>query len=98
MSAHSPNYDCSSEDRQPFSLRGRTMVDSCRSSHVPLHSPRRLTFEPLEERRMLATIMVTSLADDLTVDGDVTLREAIHAAEHNISMDGSTAGSGADII
>jgi hypothetical protein len=74
------------------------MIDSRRSSRVPSHFPRRLTFELLEERRMLATIMVTSLADDLAVDGQVTLREAIHAAEDDISVDGSTAGSGADII
>lgn len=59
---------------------------------------RRLGFEQLEDRRMLATITVTSLADNLTVDGQVTLREAIRAAELNISVDGSTAGSGADTI
>ena len=41
---------------------------------------------------MLATIIVTSAADNLTVDGQVTLREAILAAEVNASVDGSAAG------
>ncbi|MCE9555851.1 MAG: hypothetical protein K8T91_21085 [Planctomycetes bacterium] len=45
-----------------------------------------------------ATITVTSLADDLTVDGLVTLREAINAANTDTSVDGSTSGSGADTI
>jgi hypothetical protein len=56
-------------------------------------SQRRLHFESLEERRLLATISVTSLNDNLAADGQVTLREAIQAAELNISVDGSTAGS-----
>jgi CSLREA domain-containing protein len=45
-----------------------------------------------------ATITVTSLADNATVDGQVTLREAIQAANTDTSVDGSTAGSGADTI
>jgi hypothetical protein len=59
---------------------------------------RPLVFEPLEEREMLATITVTVLADNLNVDGQVTLREALRAAELDISVDGSVAGSGADTI
>jgi hypothetical protein len=59
---------------------------------------RRLAFEPLEARQMLATITVTSLADNISVNGEVTLREAIHAAELDASVDGSAAGSGADTI
>ncbi len=48
---------------------------------------------------MLAAITVTSLADNLFVDGAVTLREAIQAANTNTSVDGSTAGDvGADTI
>ncbi len=54
--------------------------------------------EPLELRALLATIVVTSLADDLTVDGAVTLREAIAAAETDASVDGSVAGQGPDRI
>lgn len=65
-----------------------------------LRLSRRLGFESLEDRRMLATITVTSLADNLLVNGQVTLREAILAAQLNVSVDGSTAGSsvGGDII
>ncbi len=62
------------------------------------HSRRKLSLEVLEDRYMLATITVTSLADNLTDNGLVTLREAIRAAELNVSVDGSTAGSGADTI
>ena len=47
---------------------------------------------------MLATITVTSLADNTIANGQVTLREAILAAENDQSIDGSTAGSGADTI
>src|SRR5687767_2794880 len=54
--------------------------------------------EALEPRMMLSTITVTSLADNLDADGQVTLREAIVAANSNTSVDGSTAGSGADEI
>jgi hypothetical protein len=57
-----------------------------------------LPLERLEDRHMLATITVTSLADNTAVDGQVTLREAIHAAELDTSIDGSAAGNGADII
>ncbi|WP_148073081.1 choice-of-anchor Q domain-containing protein [Bythopirellula goksoeyrii] len=59
---------------------------------------RRLHVETLEDRRMLAVITVTSLADNLFIDDEVTLREAILAANTNTSIDGSTAGSGADTI
>jgi CSLREA domain-containing protein len=45
-----------------------------------------------------ATITVTSLADNSTVDGQVTLREAILAANTDTSVDGSMAGSGPDQI
>ena len=45
-----------------------------------------------------ATITVTSMADNSTVDGLVTLREAITAANTDANVDGSTAGSGADTI
>ena len=79
--------------RWPFGNRARG-----HTSRSAFNLRRRLTFEPLEDRRMLATITVTSMADNLNVDGVVTLREAIHAAEMNVSVDGSTAGSGADTI
>ncbi|MBF0128118.1 MAG: DUF4347 domain-containing protein, partial [Magnetococcales bacterium] len=46
----------------------------------------------------LATITVTSLADNATTNGLVTLREALTAANTDASVDGSTAGSGTDTI
>jgi CSLREA domain-containing protein len=58
----------------------------------------RLLVEPLEDRSLLATVMVTSLADDLAADGGVTLREAIQAANSNLSVDGSVAGQSAPVI
>ena len=45
---------------------------------------RRLQIEALEHREMLATIVVTSLLDNTTSDGFVTLREAILAASVQI--------------
>ncbi|MEM7394377.1 MAG: CSLREA domain-containing protein, partial [Verrucomicrobiota bacterium] len=45
-----------------------------------------------------AVITVTSLDDDTNTNGEVTLREAILAAETDLSVDGSAAGSGADTI
>lgn len=48
--------------------------------------------EILEERTMLSTITVTTLTDSVATDGQVSLREAINAANSNSSVDGSTAG------
>ena len=45
-----------------------------------------------------ATITVTSLGDDTVGDGEVTLREAILAANSDSSVDGSVAGNGPDEI
>jgi hypothetical protein len=45
-----------------------------------------------------AVITVTSLDDNTNTDGAVTLREAVQAALTDASVDGSTAGSGADTI
>src|SRR5262245_17501663 len=76
--------------------------------HRPIGSPRRpeskpvrrrrLAVEALEAREVPALITVTSLDDNTTTDGQVTLREAIQAANTDVSVDGSTAGSGADTI
>jgi len=53
----------------------------------------------LEDRQLLTTITVTSLADDDDHDdGKVTLREALYAANHDTSVDGSAAGNGDDTI
>ena len=62
--------------RGPLIAGGSAVAGSVRNHFYrprPLKS-RRLGFESLEDRRMLATITVTSLADNLTVDGQVTLR------------------------
>ncbi len=45
-----------------------------------------------------ATIIVDSLDDNMTVNGQVTLREAVKAAVTDASVDGSTAGNGPDTI
>jgi CSLREA domain-containing protein len=54
--------------------------------------------EFLEFRRLPAQIVVTSLEDNTVSDNNVTLREAIAAANNDTSVDGSTAGNGADEI
>jgi len=60
---------------------------------------RRLAFEPLEARRLLAVLTVNSLEDNAVADdGFVTLREAIHAANTNTATDLQQTGSGADEI
>ena len=46
----------------------------------------------------MALITVDSLNDAIAEDGVVTLREAIQAANNDISVDGSVAGAGADEI
>ena len=62
-------------------------------SRRPASSP-----ELLEQRALLTTITVTSLEDNLESDGEVTLREALKAANEDTSVDGSAAGSGQDVI
>ena len=62
---------------------------------------RRLSFQTLEDRRMLAVITVDSLLDNTTNDGLITLREATVAANNDAVADateGTQAGSGADTI
>jgi hypothetical protein len=60
---------------------------------------RKLRFEPLEERRLLAVLTVNSIEDNLTAgDQLVTLREAIKAANTNTATDLGQTGSGADTI
>ena len=54
--------------------------------------------ESYETRALLSAIVVTSLADNITSDGKVTLREAVTAANTDTSVDGSSPGNGADII
>jgi CSLREA domain-containing protein len=62
----------------------------------------RRSFRPqvdrLEDRLAPAVITVTTLADESASDGQVSLREAIQAAETHTSVDGSAAGTGNDTI
>jgi CSLREA domain-containing protein len=69
-------------------------------SWVIMRKQPRLFIEKLEDRSTPALITVTSLADALSGpdDGQITLREAIQAANRDVSIDGSTAGAGADTI
>ncbi len=46
----------------------------------------------------LSTIVVTTTADDFTVNDNCTLREAVQAANTDTSVDACPAGSGADVI
>ncbi len=58
-----------------------------------------LAFPSRPSAAMFNTITVTSLADDTTLNGNCTLREAIQAAQSNTSVDACTAGAaGLDII
>src|SRR5262245_31315479 len=56
---------------------------------------RRLFLEPLENRSLLATIVVTGTGDDIAVDGLVTLREAITSANNNANVNSDVIASGA---
>ncbi|MCY2985439.1 MAG: hypothetical protein NTY15_17575 [Planctomycetota bacterium] len=63
---------------------------------------RRLYAEKLEDRRVLALFVVTTLSDapisQSVGDGFLSLREAIEAANQNVSIDGSPVGSQPDFF
>jgi len=77
--------------------RPRTVSRKHLAARRPLNKTR-LAVESLEDRFAPALITVTSLADNMDVDGAVTLREALEAANTDASVDGSVAGAGADEI
>jgi CSLREA domain-containing protein len=58
----------------------------------PRTGERRLRFEPLEDRRMLAVLTVNSTADNNNSDDFLTLREAIllvnHAGDAEVALGG----------
>lgn len=87
--------DSSLRQQAPETRRSKT-------ARARLRKFRRLAIEALEEKRMLTTLMVTSLSDapieDLAGDDELSLREAIEAANTDTSVDGSPAGNGADTI
>ena len=65
------------------------------------HPSRRLRIEPLEDRLPLAVITVDSVADNFNPDGQITLREAVRAANLDDiadAIEGSQQGDGADTI
>ncbi len=63
---------------------------------------RRLSIEKMEDRRVLAQFVVTTLNDmpinQSAGDGLLSLREAIEAANRNVSIDGSPVGSPPDFF
>ncbi len=71
-----------------------------RPSSVTIGQPSvTLPVEQLEQRVLLSAILVNSLADNTTAgDGQVTLREAIAAANNDTTTDLGDTGSGADTI
>ena len=72
-----------------------------RQRSLPRHAIVALGCELLEQRHLLAVITVDSLADNLDDDGQITLREAVHAANTDGIADateGVQAGDGADVI
>lgn len=52
----------------------------------------------LSPRAWTATISVNTTKDELNIDGDCSLREAIRSANLDAAVDGCTAGSGDDVI
>lgn len=62
---------------------------------------RKLRIEALENRHLLAGLVVSSLDDNMVADGLITLREALHAANNDTvadSMVPTQVGSGTDVI
>ena len=57
-----------------------------RKHRSPAQCRRRLGFESLEPRRLLTMYVVNSLGDNTVVDGLITLREAIGAANCNCQV------------
>lgn len=49
-------------------------------------SRRRLRFESLESRRLLATLTVNTVADEVSPDATLSLREAIEIANGTLSL------------
>lgn len=71
--------------RPGWLLRRRTALRRRRSTVT-------VAVECLEDRTLLSTITVTTLTDEATANLQVSLREAIEAANSDLSVDGSVAG------
>ncbi len=63
-----------------------------KKARARIRPSRRARFEALEPRLPLAAILVTSVGDSIAVDGVVTLREAITAANTNAPVGDAPAG------
>ena len=88
-----------SRRRRRLKSRAKTRPkSSCKRTSV---NQQQLSFDQLEARHLLATLVVNSAADlpvDLS-DGVVTLRDAIHAANTDMLVaPGAETGSGSDTI
>ena len=75
---------------------GRVALPSRSAATGKLNRP--LRFEPLEDRRLLAGLVVNTHLDVVATDGVVSLREAIAAANGNSATELGHVGSGADTI
>ncbi len=85
--------------RRPFSARRRTSRRHVKKSSIAGLYSRVLRIEPLEDRRMLTILpLVNSLDDNTSVDGKITLREAVYAANTDSQVGDCPGGSGADTI
>ena len=88
--------------RQRSKSQARRRRQQSRIGGDPSYSrSRRLWLEPLEDRRLLAVLTVDSAEDNLESDGQITLREAIVAANNDAVADlieGVQRGDGADTI
>src|SRR5262245_9608840 len=79
-------------------IRGSRSLAASKRLHASRKS-RRLFIEPLENRSLLATLVVTGTGDTIAADGIVTLREALTAASTNLASGDAAAGdAGLDII
>ncbi len=79
-----------------FKLPKKSRISAAQRTHQARGSrSRRLSLEPLEDRRLLAVITVTGTGDTVAVDGAVTLREAITSANNNASVNADVVATGA---
>ena len=78
---------------RPLSNRAHTSHNS--ANHRAHRLNRRFWLQSLEDRTVPATITVTGIGDDVTVDGLVTLREALQSANGNANINADVVGVGA---
>ncbi|MEM0962451.1 MAG: hypothetical protein AAGK21_07965, partial [Bacteroidota bacterium] len=79
--------------RPPDALGGSRAVLYVDSPALTAGAVQQSDSPPTEQRRRGVTLTVTSTADDIALDGQVTLREALTAANTNAAVGDATAGS-----